>query len=880
MKNATHCLKKCYAIVVSLALVLSLFQQTLTMTAFGAEVKSIDECDLSDFSNWRSGTYEQVKGTYTVNTSRICLNDYKRVTPGRTYVAHIPNLGKEYYFAVRQLTSDKKMVESIILQDGDGFTANPNASYVGVSFYNAKQSGITFQDYKNLFQNGCKLSFSISADGKTVRDPNMTGPVSGFDWSDLSYWRIGMYQAPTGNYTFYQPRICLNAYVNATPGATYQLESSADGRYYMQIREMSADNKFIQSVFLGKGNSFVATDNTAYLAVSIGDGKGDHGNYQQYLKLFQEGWKIRLMKQGGTQKPSSGGSEASKPESGSASSSVAPSSVIPSSVAPSTPSNVVPSTPSSATGKGTSYDLSAENNWKVGMYSFVDGKYTYTSTRICLKDYITCEPNATYQLESSADSKYYMSIRQMTADKKFISSIFAGKGETFKVAANAAYLGVTIQNGKGDHWGYEDYKAQFDMGWKIRLICKDAGGESQKPSFDDDVENEDLTGGTDVPSSGNDITSMPSTKPVVPSTPSAVSSTPSVAPSTPSKASVASSAPSKASVAPSVVPSVAPSTPTVLPSTPSVAPSVVPSTPAQNTSIDFLKSEMKRIVMTGSTEKIDIYRYNLKYAEMHKIWEQTVETDFDLKVAASCYAVMDFDADKDAKGIVKNIFLAYPEDGFQKRYQNALANMQKMHHFIEQNREMTDLDKIIYIHDYIVLHNFYRATNTAIDYSGGAALAGEGSVCQGYRVAMGLMLESVNIDTSVITNNGHTWNYVKLDGQWYHLDATWAEGQPITHVFLIRNDAEFAQPLGGRAHRAWTNKDGYSSTSTKYTNWFVHNINGIMCYGGGYWYYKDGTKLMKAKSDGSDIQIVGDDTTAGVVLDPDAYTAKYFMKNY
>ena len=250
--------------------------------------------------------------------------------------------------------------------------------------------------------------------------------------------------------------------------------------------------------------------------------------------------------------------------------------------------------------------------------------------------------------------------------------------------------------------------------------------------------------------------------------------------------------------------------------------------------------------------------------------------DFELQVAANCYMVMDFASDNDAKGVVKDIYIAYPDSNFKSRFQKAWTNVQTMCNFIKANPEMTTLDKVIYVHDYIVLHNFYRTTGTTIDYNGGAALAGEGSVCQGYRIAMGLMLDRLNIPNSIVSSSNHTWNYVKIDGNWYHLDATWAEGTPVKHTYLLRNDTEYPKPLDGRAHAAWKNNEGYTSTSTKYTNWFVHDIKGRMYYGGGYWYYKDGTKLMKAKSDGSDIQVIGDDTTAGKVLNP----ADYAPQNY
>lgn len=62
----------------------------------------------------------------------------------------------------------------------------------------------------------------------------------------------------------------------------------------------------------------------------------------------------------------------------------------------------------------------------------------------------------------------------------------------------------------------------------------------------------------------------------------------------------------------------------------------------------------------------------------------------------------------------------------------------------------------------------------------GALVEGR-AVCEGYSRAMQLLLEYVGIDCIVITgkieDTGHMWNMVKLDGDWYHLDATWNDSE-------------------------------------------------------------------------------------------------------
>ena len=60
---------------------------------------------------------------------------------------------------------------------------------------------------------------------------------------------------------------------------------------------------------------------------------------------------------------------------------------------------------------------------------------------------------------------------------------------------------------------------------------------------------------------------------------------------------------------------------------------------------------------------------------------------------------------------------------------------------------------------------------------------------------MSLFLDKINLDNYKISNKEHTWNAVKIDNNWYHIDLTWDD--PITNTnqniiqynyFLITTD--------------------------------------------------------------------------------------------
>lgn len=113
---------------------------------------------------------------------------------------------------------------------------------------------------------------------------------------------------------------------------------------------------------------------------------------------------------------------------------------------------------------------------------------------------------------------------------------------------------------------------------------------------------------------------------------------------------------------------------------------------------------------------------------------------------------------------------------------------------------MTALEKEIAVHNYIVNNAKYdeenyekgtvpKESNTAY----GVLIKGVG-VCGGYASAMNKLLNEVGIESMIISGeageNGsyeaHAWNLVKLDGEYYHLDATWND--PIYTFNGVRTD--------------------------------------------------------------------------------------------
>ena len=194
---------------------------------------------------------------------------------------------------------------------------------------------------------------------------------------------------------------------------------------------------------------------------------------------------------------------------------------------------------------------------------------------------------------------------------------------------------------------------------------------------------------------------------------------------------------------------------------------------------------------------------------------------------------------------VKCFYIKTSDTEALNRYERVNANADAILAGIEP--EMDDLDKLIYLHDAIVELVTFNSSSGDQMYTLGGALGDKQAVCLGYAKALNLLLKEsgMQVDCMISDSENHAWSYVKLDGEWYHVDPTWDDTRSAvrgqtSHKFLLRNDAEF-MASGANYHGTDYVSDGGSpaSTSELYTNWFVHDIVGKMAFEDGLWYFVD-----------------------------------------
>ena len=147
---------------------------------------------------------------------------------------------------------------------------------------------------------------------------------------------------------------------------------------------------------------------------------------------------------------------------------------------------------------------------------------------------------------------------------------------------------------------------------------------------------------------------------------------------------------------------------------------------------------------------------------------------------------------------------------------------------------------MLFLHDKLVIDTTYctdaanKATsNTLTDedylYFHAYGLFTQGTVvCQGYAQAFFAIAKELGFEVNYCYNSGHIWNYIKLDGEWYHLDATWDDPVPdqaglTRHAYFLRSDAS----MDDHAPEEWSSPldtlpvcDG-----TEYESGYIFNVS-------------------------------------------------------
>lgn len=143
---------------------------------------------------------------------------------------------------------------------------------------------------------------------------------------------------------------------------------------------------------------------------------------------------------------------------------------------------------------------------------------------------------------------------------------------------------------------------------------------------------------------------------------------------------------------------------------------------------------------------------------------------------------------------------SYTDDYYYKVTLSLMMNEQEM--FLAQQKakqlakEMnygTTYEKIKRVHDYIIANCEYSIINPG-PYN---CLINGRANCTGFALSFLYIMDEMKIPCEYITDDGHAWNTVCIDGVWFNIDLTYDENSG--YDFFLKSNADWREHSRGNA---------------------------------------------------------------------------------
>ncbi len=248
------------------------------------------------------------------------------------------------------------------------------------------------------------------------------------------------------------------------------------------------------------------------------------------------------------------------------------------------------------------------------------------------------------------------------------------------------------------------------------------------------------------------------------------------------------------------------------------------------------------------SEEIDIYSYKVSVEELNAIVEYLCVNN------GYYYVENGYTYYEDGK-YVRKICPSYIMSSEEVLKNN--AEIDKVINDVAQKAAAfkTDIEKLIYVHDYIVDNITYDEGNLKNNNIYGALVLKD-SMCMGYAEAFSAIANKLGYKTYVVSSEAleHAWNMVLLDGCYYFVDCTWDD--PVFSEMYLSTDpvsgfgcydyfmcSEKMLYSGNHQADDWeingTNIAG-TAVSELYDEFFWRGFGSLMRYSDGSWFHDYG----------------------------------------
>ncbi len=141
----------------------------------------------------------------------------------------------------------------------------------------------------------------------------------------------------------------------------------------------------------------------------------------------------------------------------------------------------------------------------------------------------------------------------------------------------------------------------------------------------------------------------------------------------------------------------------------------------------------------------------------------------------------------------------------------------------------SELEKVLFIHDYIVKNFEYDYSYTIYDAYG--FLKNKKGVCQSYTLLCIELLTRLDIGVGSVPSQpmNHIWNCVEIGGKWYHMDITWDDASAsgnidrfddVSYDSFLCSDSAIAT-AGTDGHNGWVSDITFSDD---YDDLFIKTV--------------------------------------------------------
>lgn len=128
---------------------------------------------------------------------------------------------------------------------------------------------------------------------------------------------------------------------------------------------------------------------------------------------------------------------------------------------------------------------------------------------------------------------------------------------------------------------------------------------------------------------------------------------------------------------------------------------------------------------------------------------------------------------------VSKVMVEYPYDETEKDRRQAEIDAAYQAYSVGIKNGMSEYEKVKYAYEYVIKNTVYQE-DLKDDQNIYSVFGKKGSVCAGYSKAIQYLLKRTGIECSYVAGEAigqgaHAWNIVRVDGEYYYLDATWGE---------------------------------------------------------------------------------------------------------